>query len=49
MNEWLNWVLSVLTLVAGGGWLFDRKRHRQEVESIRADNRQKDLDLSKKR
>ena len=47
MNDWLNWVLSVLTLAAGGGWLFDRKRHRQEVESIKADNRQKDLDLSK--
>ena len=47
MNEWLNWVMGLLTLVAGGGWLFDRKRHRQEVESIKADNRQKDLDLSK--
>ena len=47
MNEWLNYVLSVLTLVAGGGWLFERRRHKQEVESIKADNRQKDLDLSK--
>lgn len=47
MNEWWNWVMGLLTLVAGGGWLFDRKRHRQEVESIKADNRQKDLDLSK--
>lgn len=47
MNDWLNWVLSVLTLAAGGGWLFDRKRHRQEVEGLKADNRQKDLDLSK--
>ena len=34
-------------LVAGGGWLFDRRRHRQEVESLRADNRQKDMNLSK--
>ena len=33
----------VLTLVAGGGWLFDRRRHRQEVESLKADNRQKDM------
>ena len=47
MNEWLNWVLSILTLVAGGGWLFDRKRHRQEVESIKADNKKKDMELSK--
>ena len=36
-----------LTLVAGGGWLFDRRRHRQEVESLKADNRQKDMNLSK--
>jgi len=35
--------LSILTLVAGGGWLFDRHRHRQEVESLKADNRQKDM------
>ena len=39
MNEWLNWVMGLLTLVAGCGWLFDRKRHRQEVESLRADRR----------
>ena len=37
----------VLTLVAGGGWLFDRRRHRQEVESLKADNRQKEMNLSK--
>ena len=37
----------VLTLVAGGGWLFDRRRHRQEIESLTADNRQKDMNLSK--
>ena len=47
MNDWLNWVLSVLTLIAGGGWLFDKKRHRQEVESIKADNKKKDMELSK--
>lgn len=47
MNDWLNWVLSVLTLIAGGGWLFDKKRHRQEVGSIKADNKKKDMELSK--
>ena len=41
-NLW-NIILSVLTLVAGGGWLFDRHRHRQEIESLKADNRQKDM------
>ena len=47
MNNLWNIILSVLTLVAGGGWLFDRRRHRQEVESLKADNRQKDMNLSK--
>ena len=47
MNEWWNWVMGLLTLVAGGGWLFDKKRHRQEVESIKADNKKKDMELSK--
>ena len=47
MNNLWNIILSTLTLVAGGGWLFDRRRHRQEVESLKADNRQKDMNLSK--
>ena len=40
-------MLALLTLLSGCGWLIDRKKHRQEVESLRADNRQKDMDLSK--
>ena len=47
MNNLWNIILSLLTLAAGGGWLFDRRRHRQEVESLKADNRQKDMNLSK--
>ena len=47
MNNLWNIIPSILTLVAGGGWLFDRRRHRQEVESLKADNRQKDMNLSK--
>lgn len=27
--------------------MLDRKKHRQEVESLKADNRQKDMELSK--
>ena len=41
-------VLAVLTMVSG--WVtywFDRRKHKQEVEGLKADNRQKDLDLSK--
>lgn len=47
MNSLWNIFLSLITLAAGGGWLFDRRRHRQEVESLKADNRQKDMNLSK--
>jgi len=47
ISEICNLVLALLTLVAGGGWLFDRKRHRKEIDSLAADNRQKDMDLSK--
>ena len=27
--------------------MIDRKKHRQEIESLKADNRQKDMNLSK--
>ena len=40
---WTSIVLSVLTLLGGCGWLIDRKKHRQEIESLKADNRQKDM------
>lgn len=45
--DWTSIILGIITLLGGCGWLFDRKRHRQEVEGLKADNRQKDLDLSK--
>ncbi len=45
--NWTEIILGLMTLVSGCGWLIDRKKHRQEVESLRADNRQKDMDLSK--
>ena len=41
-------VLAVLTMVSG--WVtywFDRRKHKQEVNGLMADNRQKDMDLSK--
>lgn len=41
-------VLAVLTMVSGWvTWFQDRRKHKQEVEGLKADNRQKDLDLSK--
>lgn len=45
--DWTSIILAVLTLIGGCGWLIDRKKHRQEVESLKADNRQKNMDLSK--
>ena len=38
-------ILALITLAGGCGWLIDRKKHRQEIESLKADNRQKSLDL----
>jgi hypothetical protein len=40
-------VLALITALGGCGWLIDRKKHRQEIESLKADNRQKDMNLSK--
>ena len=45
--DWTSIVLGVLTFISGFGWLIDRKKHRQEVESLRADVKQKDMNLSK--
>lgn len=40
--------LAIIGMVSGwvSYWL-DRRKHRQEVESLRADNRQKEMNLSK--
>lgn len=43
--EWTSIVLGVLTLLGGCGWVIDRKKHRQEIESLKADIRQKELNL----
>ena len=41
-------VLAVIGMVSGWAtYWFDRRRHKHEVESLRADNRQKDMNLSK--
>ena len=40
-------MLGVLTLIGGCGWIVDRRKHKQEVEGLKADNRQKDMELSK--
>ena len=45
--DWTSVVLALITMVSGFGWMLDRKKHRQEVAALRADNRQKDMNLSK--
>lgn len=47
MMDWTSIILGVLTLLGGCGWLIDRKKHRQEIESLKADVRQKDMELGK--
>lgn len=47
MSEIWALVTTVLTLVAGGGWLFDKKKHKQEVRSIKSENEKKDMELAK--
>ena len=40
--------LALVGMVSGWfTWWLDRRRHRQEVEGLKADNRQKDMNLSK--
>ena len=45
--NWTEIILGLITLLGGCGWVIDRKKHRQEVESLKADNRQKEMNLSK--
>lgn len=46
--DWTNVILGVFTLLGGCGWVIDRKKHRQEIESLKADIRQKDMELAEK-
>lgn len=43
--DWTSVILGVLTLLGGCGWVVNRRKYRQEVESLRVDVRQKELDL----
>ena len=36
-------ILAIISFLSGLGWMLDRKKHRQEVESLKADNRMKDM------
>lgn len=46
--EWTSVVLALVGMVSGWvSWWLDRRRHRQEIEGLKADNRQKEMNLSK--
>ena len=45
--EWTSIILALIALLSGCGWIVSGRKYRQEVESLKADNRQKDMDLSK--
>ena len=45
--DWTSIILALITVLGGCGWVIDRKKHRHEIESLKADNRQKDMNLSR--
>ena len=45
--KWTEIILGVLTLLGGCAWFVNFRKDKQEAKGIRADNRQKEMDLSK--
>ena len=45
--NWTEIILGLFTLLSTCGWFVAGKKHRQEIESLKADNRQKDMNLSR--
>ena len=45
--DWTSIVLGGLTLLGGCAWFVNFRKDKQEAGGIRADNRQKEMDLSK--
>ena len=45
--NWTEILLGLFTLLSTCGWFVSGRKHRQEIESLKADNRQKDMNLSK--
>lgn len=44
---WTEIILGVLSLLGGCGWFVSGRKYKQEIESIKADNRMKDMELAK--
>ena len=45
--NWTEIILGLFTLLSTCGWFVAGRKHRQEVESLKADNRMKDMELGK--
>ena len=45
--NWTEIILGLFTLLSTCGWFVSGHKHRQEIESLKADNRQKDMNLSR--
>ena len=45
--NWTEIVLGLFTLLSTCGWFVSGRRYKQEVEALKADNRQKDMNLSR--
>ena len=41
--NWTEILLGLFTLLSTCGWFVSGRKHRQEIESLKADNRQKDM------
>ena len=47
VNSTISSALAIISFLSELGWMLDRKKHRQEVESLRADVKRKEMDLSR--
>lgn len=45
--DWTNVILGLFTLLGMCGWFVEGRKHKQAVEGLKADNRLKDMELSK--
>ena len=45
--NWTEIILGLFTLLSTCGWFVAGRKYRQKVESLKADNRMKDMELGK--
>ena len=45
--DWTNIILGFFTLLSTCAWFVDGRKHRHEVEGLKADNRLKEMDLAR--